>query len=77
MLRRLEEHSEKSSCWRVEIGNLFMFVKSTYPNFPDQFSSWKIVVLKNKRRNALIRSLDHPTSHVGIYKTFWKLAERY
>lgn len=78
MIQRLEERPDKFPCWRVENETLYKYVKSSNPNFPDHSSCWKIVVPKDKRKEILTRCHDIPAAgHVGIFKTFWKVAERY
>ena len=78
MIQRLEDRPDKYPCWRVENGNLFKYVKSNNPNFPDHSSCWKIIVPKDKRKEILFRCHDIPAAgHVGVFKTFWKVSERY
>jgi len=78
MFQKLENHPDKFPCWRIENDCLFKFVKSNNPDFPDSSSSWKVVVPKERRKEVLVRCHDNPAAgHVGIFKTFWKVAERY
>lgn len=78
MLHRIEQHPNKFPCWRVEGGKLYKFVKTSNPDFLENSSSWKLVVPKDSRKEILSRCHDLPTSgHVGMFKTFWRIAERY
>ncbi|ENN77138.1 hypothetical protein YQE_06364, partial [Dendroctonus ponderosae] len=78
MIHRLEEHSEKYSCWRVEDSLLYKLIGSRHPEFPNSTNRWKLVVPKDHRKDILHRCHGLPTSgHLEIYKTFWRIAERY
>ena len=78
MLRELEERPDKFPCWREANGILYKFVKSNSPDFPDHSSSWKIVVPKDRRKEVLVRCHDiSAAGHVGVFKTFWKVAARF
>lgn len=78
VIAQMEGQPHKFPNWRVDKGRLYKFVKSTHPELPDHSSSWKIVVPKDKRSAILRRCHDHPASgHVGIFKTYWRVAEHY
>lgn len=78
MFHRIEQYPNKFPCWRVEGDKLYKFVKTSNPDFQDNSSSWKLVVPKDHRKQMLSRCHDLPTSgHVGVFKTYWKIAERY
>ena len=78
MFVRLEQQPNKFPSWRVENNLLYKYVKASVPDLATPSSSWKIVVPKDKRHEILTRCHDVPASgHVGIFKTFWKVCQRY
>lgn len=78
MIHKLEEQPHKYPCWRVENQVLFKYVKSGNPGFVDDSYCWKLVVPKDHRKEVLFRCHNIPAAgHVGIFKTFWKVSERY
>lgn len=78
MFVKLEQQPNKFSSWRVENNILYKYIKSTCPDLATPSSSWKMVVPKDKRREILHRCHDIPASgHVGTFKTYWKVCQRY
>ncbi|KAL1488854.1 hypothetical protein ABEB36_014649 [Hypothenemus hampei] len=78
LLQRLESEPEKFPCWRTEDGKLYKNVRTDHAEFSNGSGAWKVVVPKDLRLDVLKRCHDHPAAgHVGVFKTFWKLASRY
>lgn len=76
MFERLEQDPKKFPCWRAENNLLYKYVKNDLPH--PSTNCWKLVVPKDKRKEVLKRCHDLPTAgHVGVYKTFWKLHDRF
>lgn len=68
----------KFSGWRENNGRLWKFVKCEYPELRPEVDNWKEVVPKENRRRIIAESHEPPTAgHMGIYKTFSRVAERF
>ena len=79
LCRRVETDLSRYPHFRVENGRLYKHVKRT-PNFGLEApgEAWKLVIPKDCRA-ALLRQYhdDARAGHVGVYKTYWRLRERY
>ena len=78
MISQVEEKLHKFPLWRVENGILYKRAKTTRvgPTEPDD--DWKIVVPKDSRLALLKQYHDDPRAgHLGGYKVYWRLRERY
>lgn len=70
--------TDKFPNWRIEQDVLYKFVKLAHPQLATPSDHWKIVVPKPDRKDVIVRCHDEPTSgHTGVYKTVWKVAQRY
>ncbi|KAG5861259.1 hypothetical protein JTB14_017767 [Gonioctena quinquepunctata] len=64
--------------WRVCDDQLYKYVKQSIPELGGSSDHWKCVVPMGKRREVMKKAHDEPTSgHMGIFKTFHRLAEIY
>lgn len=78
MLQNVQSSPLKFSNWRISDGKLYKFVKVDYPSACPASSSWKLVVPKSQRLAVIRAAHDAPVSgHMGVYKTFSRLADRY
>lgn len=78
MLNRVRENPIKFPLWRVDNDRLYKHVKPQIPELSDMVENWKIVVPKDKRREVLYRCHNLPSSrHVGVFKTFTRIARMY
>lgn len=64
--------------WRIEGGILYKYVKCVIPELSRDQDIWKIVVPKDHRR-TLIKAYhdDARCGHLGSFKTYWRLFNRY
>ncbi|KAJ8978886.1 hypothetical protein NQ317_008501 [Molorchus minor] len=64
--------------WRIENGLLYKYVRSSTPELSTEADYWKMVVPKDKRKELIKNNHDDVRSgHLGIYKVYWKLRNRY
>lgn len=78
MLEQVRKNPLKFAGWRESNGKLWKHVRSDYPELSPSRDSWKLVVPKKLRYDVIRGSHDPPTAgHVGIFKTFVKVADRY
>lgn len=78
MLDKIRRDPLKFSSWRESNGKLWKHVPPDYPELSASTESWKLVVPKNHRYDIIKGSHNPPTAgHVGVFKTFAKIAERY
>ena len=78
MLRRVEEKLNRFPQWRVEDGLLYKYAKSHSFGLLGEQDNWKLVVPKDCRRTLLHQYHDDPRAgHLGRYKVYWRLRERY
>lgn len=77
MIRKVQDHPLKYPAWRVEHSKLYKYVFRR-DGLSIVGDSWKLVIPKEQRKQILFQSHDIPTSgHMGIYKTFHRVAEKY
>lgn len=76
MCRKVRDFPSKYPLWWLEDGKLYKKANFRYPELSNE--SWLIVVPK-EQRSVLIKSHHDPPScgHLGVFKTFSKLAQRY
>lgn len=78
MVRRISENPLNYPKWRVEGQKIFKHVNSRCVGLGDSGDEWKLVVPKERRGKLLQEYHDLPTAgHMGIFKTFNRLAERF
>lgn len=78
MIVKVNTNPEKFPSWRVESDMLYKYCKCRIPELSKTSDYWKIVIPKDKRLEILKRSHNDVTSgHVGVFKTFWKIRDRY
>lgn len=78
MIQMVEEDPRKYKTWRIENGVLFKYVTCAIPELSRNSDCWKLVIPKEGRAELLQRCHDIPTAgHVGTYKTYWRLRQRY
>lgn len=78
MLAMVRDKPLKFCRWRESDGKLWKYVEVKYPSLSTPSDFWKLVVPKRDRLKIIISAHEPPTSgHVGVYKTFSKIAERY
>ena len=78
LLTKVRSNPLKFSGWRETNGRLYKFVKSDYPELRPEIDNWKVVVPKEERMKIMTEAHEPPTSgHMGIYKTFSRIAEKY
>lgn len=76
MLKHVGNRPEKFPSWRVHGGYLYKYLGSSEYDLDD--NSWKLVVPKSLRGRVLRDMHDDPTSgHMGVFKTYSRLSERY
>uniref|UniRef100_A0A1Y1MIJ6 RNA-directed DNA polymerase n=1 Tax=Photinus pyralis TaxID=7054 RepID=A0A1Y1MIJ6_PHOPY len=77
MTTRIKESPDKYPIWRVEDNLLYKFVPNNH-GIESNLVEWKLVIPTEKRVEVLRMCHDEPTSaHLGSYKTFHKVAEKY
>lgn len=75
MRKRIQDFPLKYSRWRVDDDKVFKYVVTGFPELREDTDFWKLVVPKNKRGEILKRYHDDTTAgHLGIYKTFSRIA---
>lgn len=68
----------KFTTFRIDDNKLYKAVKSRYPGLTSFTDLWREIVPKGNRAKLLHLAHDIPTSgHLGVYKTFHRLADRY
>ena len=78
MLQNISTRPLNHSLWRVEDNIIYHHTRNPYPGLDDPAYDWKIVVPKSHRLEIIKQHHDTPTSgHVGVYKTFHRLAQKY
>lgn len=78
MITNVHNNPLKFRDWRVQDGKLFKHFQPKYPALADDEQEWREVVPKNHRKELLNKYHDQPTSgHLGILKTFERLAQRF
>lgn len=61
--------------WRVEDGKVYKYVESDFPDLRSLTDFWKLVIPKENRTLVLQKYHDDPTAgHLGVYKTFHRIA---
>lgn len=78
MKNRVISRPDKFPQWRVENNLLYKYVRSDIPELSHEWDLWKLVVPKDHRHAILKDHHDDPRSgHLGSYKTYWRLHEKY
>lgn len=78
MKERINGHPDKFPQWRIENDIVYKYVRCITPELSNGSNNWKIVVPKDKRKFILqLHHDDVRSGHVGIYKTYWKIYNRY
>lgn len=78
MLQRVTDYPELYPKWRSENNILYKYVKRNLPELADEADNWKVVVPRNKRKELLKSHHDDPKcGHGGIFKTYWRLHNKY
>lgn len=78
MLEKVTNYPLRFSSWRINNGKLWKYVKSVCQELISPKETWKLVIPKDDRRKLITLAHEPPTSgHVGVYKTFSRLCERY
>jgi len=78
MVRNVIDNPLKFPDWRYTDKKLFRNVKQNYPDLSSPGDSWRLVVPKDERRKTIEEAHDPPTAgHMGVYKTFSRLAEKF
>ncbi|KAJ8968241.1 hypothetical protein NQ314_002388 [Rhamnusium bicolor] len=64
--------------WRVADNKLYKYVKQDYPELAKGMDFWKLVVPKSDRGRLISSAHDPPIcGHMGVYKTYSRLTEKY
>lgn len=78
MLKEVSRTPLKYTNWRISEGKLYKYVKQNYTDLSGEAECWKLVVPKDKRRQIISEAHDPPLAgHLGIYKTYSRLAQKY
>ncbi|CAH0556831.1 unnamed protein product [Brassicogethes aeneus] len=78
MISRIENNPVKYPGWSIQNSMLYKFCKPSISEFSDGVDSWKLVVPKDRRKEILVKYHDDVTSgHVGVFKTFWRVRNKY
>ena len=78
MLRCVEEKFHRYPQWRVERGLLYKYARIPSYGLLSAGEDWKLVVPRDCRATLLRKYHDDARAgHVGSYKTYWKLRERF
>uniref|UniRef100_A0A1Y1JVH7 RNA-directed DNA polymerase n=1 Tax=Photinus pyralis TaxID=7054 RepID=A0A1Y1JVH7_PHOPY len=76
MFDRLELHPQKYPGWNTRNGLLYKYVQTASDT--RDYEKWKLVVPNNFRRAIIRECHNNVTSgHFGVYKTFWRIHQRY
>lgn len=76
MMKNVNDRPERFPSWRIHNGCLYKNLVSSRCGLNED--SWKLVVPKQLRRRVLEDMHDLPTSgHMGVFKTYSRLCERY
>lgn len=77
MVKNVNNRPQQFPAFRVENGVLLKYVPNKH-QLISNLIEWKIVIPKTRRKEVLKECHDDPTSaHLGSFKTFHKLSERY
>lgn len=78
LIEKVRNSPGKYPQFRLEGDVLYKYVKHDVPSLAEDADFWKIVVPKDRRR-LLLRSYhdDETSGHIGSYKVYWKLHQRY
>lgn len=72
---RIEKSPLKFSKWRVENDKIYKYVEPDFPGLHEDSDFWKLVIPKESRNEILQKYHDDVTAgHLGIYKTFHRIA---
>lgn len=78
MLHEVERAPLKYINWRISNGKLYKYVKQKYSDLSGESDCWKQVVPKDKRRQIIGEAHDPPLAgHLGIYKTYSRIMQKY
>lgn len=78
MRHNIVNKPQKYPQWRVENGMIYKYVKCAIPELSKPSDDWKLVVPKDKRKQLISNHHDDVRSgHVGSYKTYWKIQQRF
>lgn len=78
MLKKVQRNPFKYRIWKIHKNKLYKHIQIKYPALADSGQEWREVVPKFRRNDLLIEHHDKPTSgHLGIFKTFERLAQRF
>lgn len=78
MLKRVEKNPLKFPKWRILHNKLYKYTELDFPELRRNEDFWKLVVPKGKRKAVIRAAHDVETSgHLGIYKTFGRVARLY
>jgi hypothetical protein len=78
MTSKILESPLKFLNWRYSDQKLYKYVRQDYPQLYNSEDCWKLVVPKADRGTIIESAHDPPTAgHMGVYKTFSRLAEKY
>lgn len=78
MVHQVQEKPLLFPKWRVEQGVLYKHIESDFSNLKCENENWKKVVPKQERGEIIRECHDAMTSgHLGIYKTFNRIARLY
>lgn len=78
MRLNIETHPLKFPAWRVTEGRLYHYQKNIYPALTDENEPWKLVIPRQDRKRILETCHNNPTAgHVGVYKTYHRIAQKY
>lgn len=78
MMEKVQSNPLKFGNWRVTDDGLWKHVTVDYPELSSSVDAWKLVIPKEDRRNIIVAAHVPSTSgHMGVFKTFARLAEKY
>jgi transposase InsO family protein len=78
MVQRVVNDPLEFALWRVSNGKLYRLARCDHSSLDSRSERWKEVAPKQNRADILRQCHDSPTSgHMGVYKTFHRVAQRY
>lgn len=78
MLEKVRRNPRNFGSWRESGGLLWKHVEPWYGDICPPSDSWKLVVPKEQRKSLILTAHEPATSgHVGVFKTWKKLSEKY